>query len=97
MVDLKCAALANIPYSQMLRSMTRDARPIYAFLRPHLGVATQEFWKENLALLSHGFNGCGLIDIRLRADDAVFAIGTKPPQCTSFVHVKKPARTARHL
>jgi S-adenosylmethionine-diacylglycerol 3-amino-3-carboxypropyl transferase len=66
MVDLKCAALANIPYSQMLRSMTRDARPIYAFLRPHLGVATQEFWKENLALLSHGFNGCGLIDIRLR-------------------------------
>ena len=66
LVELKRAALSHFSYSQMLRTMTRDARPNYAALRPHLSAGAQEFWDAHCDSLSHGLNGCGLIEKRLR-------------------------------
>ena len=66
LVELKRAALLHLSYSQMLRTMTRDARPDYAPLRLHLSAAAQEFWDAHCDSLSHGLNGCGMIEKRLR-------------------------------
>jgi S-adenosylmethionine-diacylglycerol 3-amino-3-carboxypropyl transferase len=66
LLELKRAAFENLPYPDMLRCMTADARPAYPALRPCLTPEASAFWDQRGGLLVRGLNRCGIIDRKLR-------------------------------
>lgn len=66
LVELKKAALLHLSYAEMMSTLMRDARPSYAFLRPHLSPEAQQFWDSQPHLLARGLHQCGVIERRLK-------------------------------
>jgi S-adenosylmethionine-diacylglycerol 3-amino-3-carboxypropyl transferase len=66
LLELKKAAFERLPYPDMLRCMTADARPAFPALRPFLTPEAGAFWDQRGALLALGLNQCGIVDRKLR-------------------------------
>src|SRR5262249_40898630 len=62
LLELKKAAFERLPYPDMLRCMTADARPDYPVLRPLLTWEATAFWDGRSHLLSLGLNQCGIAE-----------------------------------
>jgi S-adenosylmethionine-diacylglycerol 3-amino-3-carboxypropyl transferase len=66
LLELKKAALTGLPYPEMLRCMTVDARPDYPALRPRLTPEASAFWDARPWQLALGLNQCGRIERGLK-------------------------------
>ncbi|HWD41464.1 MAG TPA: DUF3419 family protein [Fimbriimonas sp.] len=62
LVELKVAALRRLPYSELIRCMTEDARSSYTPLRDSLGPEAQAFFDARIPALRHGLQTCGKVD-----------------------------------
>lgn len=57
--ELKIAALATLSDDEFQRALQSDARPLPHRLRARLSPASQEFWRDNEAILARGLAFCG--------------------------------------